>query len=317
MIITQTPVRLSLLGGNTDFPEYFKKHGGAVLSTTIDKYIYCIVKDRFDDKIYINYSIKEKVEKVDDIKHDLVREAMKMVGIEKSVEITFLSDIPSEGSGLGSSSAVVIGLLNALYNFIGRPISSAELAERACRIEIDILKKPIGVQDQIIIAYGGLRDIELGQSIQVLKLETNQDFIDKLQNDLMLFHTNIDRKAEKVLKSMKLNKKILDRNKELAHLAVIALKQGAIEEVGVLMDKYWSLKKKLNGGVTNPEIDKMYRKAKRAGATGGKIVGAGAGGFMLLVVPQDKQFAVKKALSGYAELNFKFDPHGSRVIFNI
>lgn len=312
MIVTQTPVRLSLLGGNTDFPEYYKEHGGSVLSTTIDKYIYCIVKERFDDMIYINYSIKEKVSKVEDVKHDLVREALKLVGIEKGIEITFLSDIPSEGSGLGSSSAVVIGLLNALYNFTGVQVTSAELASKACRIEIDILKKPIGVQDQIIIAYGGLRHIRLDKSVEVLRLDVPKEF----EDSLMLFHTNISRKAEKVLKGMKLDKKILDKNKDLANQAVNALKVGNIEEVGKLLDKYWTLKKKLNSKVTNKEIDTMYKKAKKAGAIGGKIVGAGAGGFMLLVVPQEKREAVIKTLKGYEPLDFKFDKLGSRVIFN-
>ena len=146
MIITATPLRISLLGGNTDIPRYFKKYGGAVLTTTIDKYIYCIIKERFDKEIWINYSIKEKVTDVKDIKHDLVREAMKLVGVKDSVEITFLSDIPSEGSGLGSSSAVVVGVLNALHNYKGESVTARQLAEEACRIEVDILKKPIGYQ---------------------------------------------------------------------------------------------------------------------------------------------------------------------------
>src|SRR3990167_8138579 len=160
MIITQTPLRISLLGGNTDFPKYFRKHGGAVLTTTIDKYIYCIIKKRFDDEIWVNYSKKEKVRNVQEIKHDLVREAMKLVGITKGVEITFLSDIPSEGSGLGSSSAVVVGVLNALHQFKGESVSAWKLAEEACYIEVDILKKPIGYQDQFAVAYGGFNLIE-------------------------------------------------------------------------------------------------------------------------------------------------------------
>src|SRR3990167_4837248 len=153
MIITATPLRISLLGGNTDFPKYFKKYGGAVLTATIDKYVYCIVKERFDDLIYINYSIKEKVSKVEDIKHDLVREAMKLVGVDKGIEITFLSDIPSEGSGLGSSSTVTVGVLNALHQFKGESVPARQLAEEACKIEVDILKKPIGYQDQYAVAF--------------------------------------------------------------------------------------------------------------------------------------------------------------------
>jgi len=155
MIITKTPLRISLLGGNTDFPRYFKKYGGAVLTATINKYIYCIVNKRFDKQIWINYSIKEIVDSVDDIKHDLVREAMKLTGVTEGVEITFISDIPSEGSGLGSSSAVTVGVLNALHAFKGKKVDSDQLAQEACHIELRILKKPIGIQDQYAIAHGG------------------------------------------------------------------------------------------------------------------------------------------------------------------
>ena len=167
MIITQTPLRLSFFGGNTDFPDYYLKHGGCVLTTAIDKYIYCIVKKRFDKKIYINYSKKEIVNSVDEIEHELVREALKKTGVENGVEITFLADIPSEGSGLGSSSAVLVGVLNALHHFIGETPSARQLAEEAVDIEVNILKKPIGVQDQYIAAFGGLRFIEFHPSNQV------------------------------------------------------------------------------------------------------------------------------------------------------
>src|SRR3990167_10225746 len=185
MIITKTSLRLSLLGGNTDFPKYFRKYGGACLTTTIDKFIYCIVKKRFDDLIYINYSVKEKVEKVEDIKHDLVREAMKLVGVKEGVEITFLSDIPSEGSGLGSSSSVVVGLLNALHAYKNYSVTPRQLAEEACHIEVDILGKPIGWQDQYAVAFGGLNLIEFGEDIVIESLK-----IDSYLNDcLMLFYT--------------------------------------------------------------------------------------------------------------------------------
>src|SRR3990167_1030383 len=212
MIITKTSLRLSLLGGNTDFPKYFRKYGGACLTTTIDKFIYCIVKKRFDDLIYINYSVKEKVEKVEDIKHDLVREAMKLVGVKEGIEITFLSDIPSEGSGLGSSSAVVIGVLNALHNFMGESVTSRQLAQEACKIEVDILKKPIGYQDQYAIAFGGCNLIEYGKEITLRPFELNKEC-------LLLFYTGITRKTTDVLSSLKLDKKILDKNKELVYRA--------------------------------------------------------------------------------------------------
>src|SRR3990167_2713018 len=188
MIITATPLRLALLGGNTDFPGYFRKYGGAGLTATIDKYIYCIVAKRFDREIRINYSIKEIIHDVKDIKHDLVREAMKLVGVKDSIEITFLSDIPSEGSGLGSSSAVVIGVLNALHNFKGESVTAGQLAEEACRIEVDILKKPIGYQDQYAVAFGGCNLIEYGKKITLRPFELNKEC-------LMLFYTGITRKT--------------------------------------------------------------------------------------------------------------------------
>lgn len=316
MIITQTPLRISLLGGNTDFPEYFKKYGGAVLTTTIDKYIYVIASKRFDNQIWINYSVKEIVTDIKDIKHDLVREALKLMEITGGVEITFLSDIPSEGSGLGSSSAVTVGLLNALSQFIGKQLTSAELASFACKIEIDILKKPIGVQDQIITAYGGLRHLVFGGATQVLKLEIPDSTINTLDNSLMLFYTNKTRKADTILKGIKLDNKILDKNKQLANQAVTSLKVGDINGLGKLIHEYWELKKKLNDKVTDEEINVMYKKARKAGAIGGKIVGAGGGGFLLLVVNSDKQESVRKALSDYRELKFRFDPFGSRIIFN-
>ena len=162
MIITQTPLRISFAGGGTDFPDFFTEHGGAVVSTAIDKFVYCIVKERFDEKIYVNWTKKEIVDAVEQIEHELVREALRKVGVSKGVEISFLSDIPAEGSGLGSSSSVTVGVLNALYQYIGETPTAEQLAREACEIEIEILRKPIGVQDQYIAAYGGLRCFEFG-----------------------------------------------------------------------------------------------------------------------------------------------------------
>ncbi len=309
MIITQTPLRISLLGGNTDFPDYFKKYGGAVLTTTIDKYVYCIVKERFDKEIRINYSIKEIVNKVGDIKHELVREAMKLVGVKDSIEITFLSDIPSEGSGLGSSSAVTVGVLNALHRFLGESVGARQLAQEACKIEVGILKKPIGVQDQYAVAFGNLNFIEFGKRIKLKQINSHD-----LEDYLMLLHTGKTRDASKILTGMKLNKKILDRNKALAEMGYRDLRDPKL--FGNLLDEYWKLKKELNGAASNKEIDKMYKKAKEAGAWGGKIVGAGGGGFILLVVPRDKRIAIKRKL-GLRELPIRFSKDGSKVIFDI
>ena len=321
MIITQTPLRISFLGGNTDFPDYFLNYGGLVFTTTIDKYIYCIVKERFDDLIIVNYTIKETVENVNDLKHDLVREALKLLKITKGIEISFLSDIPTKGSGLGSSSAVTIGVLNALHTFSGETVGSQQLAEEAIEIELHILKRPIGVQDQHVIAMGGLRAIEFAQSGQVTgqKIIIPESVKEDFNNSLMLLYTGITRKAEDVLFSFDTegNKPLLDQNKVFAKDGVIALLQGDLKKFGELLHTYWEVKKQLSDKVSNPKIDSMYKLAINAGAFGGKIIGAGGGGFLLVMFPANKRAKVREALKDYKELPFRFSNHGSRVIFNI
>lgn len=307
MIITQTPLRISLLGGNTDFPAYFKKYGGACLTTTIDKYVYCIIKKRFDEEIWINYSKKEKVMWIADIKHDLVREALNLIGVEGGVEITFLSDIPSEGSGLASSSAILVGLLNALHTYKGENVNSRQLAEEACKIEVDILKKPVGYQDQYAVAYGGFNLIEFGKEIKVTTLDPEE-----LSDSFMLLYTGITRKAEKILSKMKLNKKILDKIKGEVYQKMDHITDPII--LGDLLDRYWAFKILLNKRVTNKFINTMYYKALDLGALGGKIVGAGGGGFLLLVVPEEKKKDIRGL--GFRELRFNLSRYGSRVIFN-
>lgn len=320
MIITQTPLRVSFLGGNTDFPEYFVENGGLVLTTTIDKYIYCIVKERFDDLIIVNYTIKEVVEKVEDLKHELVREALKLSGITKGIEISFLADIPTQGTGLGSSSSVVVGLLNALHTYSGENVSSEQLAQEAVKIEREILKKPIGVQDQYAVVYGGLRELEFTPQGKVFarKLDmVEEDF----NNSLMLFYTGTARKSEEILSSFSIHsattEKLLDQNKELAQEGITTLLNGDLKRFGELLDRYWTIKKQLSDKISSPEIDKMYELAKEAGAIGGKIIGAGGGGFLLVMFPANKRVAIKEALKDYKELPFRFSNTGSRIILNI
>ena len=201
MIITQTPLRIGLVGGGTDLPAYYREHGGRVLNTAIDKYVYVIVKQRFDDDIYINYSQKEIVSRVEDVQHDLVREAMHMAGIRAGVEITTLADIPSAGSGLGSSSAVTVGLLHALFAYQGRQVTAEELAERACAIEIDRCGKPIGKQDQYAAAFGGVCDMRFGPGdrVSVDRISLGRPDHHRLQDELMLFYTGITRSADTIL----------------------------------------------------------------------------------------------------------------------
>ncbi len=318
MIITKTPLRISFLGGNSDFPDYYKKHGGMVLTTTINKYIYCIVKKRFDDLIIVNYSIKETVKKVDNLKHDLVRESLKLLNIKKGIEISFLADIPSEGTGLGSSSAVTVGVLNALHAYLGNNVNAVQLALEAVKIEVEILKKPIGVQDQCAVSFGGLRYIGFKTEVGTKRLDIPDSVKEDFNNSLMLFYTGITRKSEDILSTIdvKKDKKLIDESKKLAGNGVEALTDGNLRKFGKLLDTYWTSKKRLSKKISNKKIDDMYELAKKAGVIGGKILGAGGGGFLLVMFPANKRAAVRKQLKDYKELPFRFERDGSKIIFN-
>jgi D-glycero-alpha-D-manno-heptose-7-phosphate kinase len=295
-------------------------YGGLVLSTTIDKYIYCIVKERkFDDKIIVNYSIKETVDSVSDLKHDLVREALRIMGITKGIEISFLSDIPTQGSGLGSSSSVTIGVLNALHHYLGYPASNEQLIDEAIQIELDILGKHIGVQDQCAIAFGGMNVIELKDEFVSVHVGMDESVKEDFNNSLMLFYTGITRKSDEVLSTFDVeeNLQLLHKNKQMANSGFLALQKGDLTKFGQLLDEYWETKKRLNDKVSNQEVDKMYEMAKKAGAIGGKVIGAGGGGFLLVMFPANKRAIIRKALSEYKELPFRFTDSGSKVIVNI
>ena len=322
MLITQTPLRISLAGGGTDLPDYYKHHGGYVVSTAIDKYIYVIINSRYDDKIYIDYSKKEIVDHVDDIQHDLVREAAKLTGMKNGFEVAMMADIPSEGSGLGSSSSLTVGLLNAFYHYQGKQVERELLARQACEIEIVILGRPIGKQDQYIAAYGGLCGFEFQQEgdVDVEPLALNHHQKRQLGSNLLLFFTDIVRKSSSILDEQK--EKISDREeahhgiKELARRAYQELLSENYTALGDILHQNWELKKELASGVTTSEIDQMYEQAMEAGATGGKISGAGGGGFLLCYCPRSEQERVREALGGYREMPFMLEPLGSRVIFH-
>lgn len=323
MIITQTPLRISFLGGGTDFPDFYKEYGGCVLTTAIDKYVYCIVKERFDKQIYVNYSVKEIVDKVDDLQHELVREAMRETGVTDGIEITFLSDVPAAGSGLGSSSSVTVGVLNALYQHQGLAVTAEQLAQHACDIEINILGKPIGVQDQYIASYGGVNFIEFKKSgeVKVEPLGLSEEHLNDLKSYLMVFFTGKTRQAIAVLKEQQTNigkkNNILLEMADQARLGKKLLNLGKIAALGRLLDAGWKLKKQLASKISDSEIDRIYIAAKKAGAIGGKISGAGGGGFMTLFVPTDKREAVRKAMKGLREMPSGLSRDGSKVIFNI
>lgn len=322
MIITQTPLRISLAGGGTDFADYYKSHGGAVISSAIDKYIYVVIKERFDNNIRVGYTRTEMVEQVDDIEHELVRECMRLTGIRAGVEIATMADIPSEGSGLGSSSTVTVGLLHAMYAYQGELVTPDRLAEEACQIEIDVLGKPIGKQDQYIASFGNLRIIEFQQNgeVAVRKIDLPDAQRRRFGESLMLFYTGITRSADVILTEQKAN--IVDR---VATLGMIKGQVAEIEssvinqnfnKIGRIMHTGWGLKKQMAERITTGHIDELYEAALDAGAIGGKIAGAGGGGFLLLYCTPDRQHAVRGALSELKELPFNLERDGTKVIFN-
>ncbi len=322
MIITQTPLRIGLLGGGTDLPSYYTKYGGRVLNCAIDKYIYVIVKQRFDDDIYINYSRKEIVSKVEDVEHELVREALLMTGVSGGVEITTLADIPSTGSGLGSSSSVTVGLLHALLAYQGRQVSAADLAEWACTIEIERCGKPIGKQDQYIAAYGGILDLRFGPGDDAVadELRLSSTLRRSLQQQIMLFYTGLTRSADTILAEQ--NAKIettrpeLDFLRDLAGTAVERLRDGNVDAIGLAVRESWEAKRKLASGVSSDQIDRAVTQALDAGASGVKLTGAGGGGFLLVICPMERQRAVRESLAGMKEFPVRLDHLGSRVVFN-
>lgn len=322
MIIVQTPLRISLFGGGTDFPDYFRTEGGCVLSFAIDKYIYVIIKKRFDDQIRVSYTKTEIVNQVNDISHELIREALKMTGIKKGVEILTMGDIPA-GTGLGSSSTVTVGALHAFHTYRGQTVSMEKLAQEACKIEVDILKKPIGYQDQYIASYGGLRFLEFHQdgSVGHEKVEIDSEILIQLNDRLLLVYSGTTRESEIILAEQKNNVHnnltALSKLKKITCEARSALTEGRFDEIGGLLHESWQLKKSLATGISNGELEEIYQIARKAGALGGKVTGAGGGGFLMLYCRPDKKEKVRSALSHLKEMPFRLEPMGSRVIFNL
>lgn len=321
MIIVQTPLRISFFGGGTDFPGYFLNEGGCVLSSAINKYIFVVIKKRFDDRLRVSYTRTELADTINDLNHELVREALRKTGISKGVEIITMGDIPA-GSGLGSSSTVTVGALHAMYAYQNILVSADRLAEEACDIEVNILHKPIGFQDQYIAAFGGLRFIEFNQNGKVLSevVELDPEIQKQLSDNLLLFFTGVTRKAESILSEQKdqinIHLPVLRALKDMARQAREALIRGNTDEIGCLLHESWKLKKQLASGITNGALDAYYQKALKAGAIGGKITGAGGGGFLLLYCPLEKRDGVRSALSDLRELPFRLEPDGTKVILN-
>jgi D-glycero-alpha-D-manno-heptose-7-phosphate kinase len=323
MLISQTPLRISFAGGGTDLKSYYADSDGFVVSTAIDKYLYVLIKERFDDKIYLNYAArKEIVDSIDEIQHELVREAARITGLTKGFELATFADIPSEGSGLGSSSSLTVGLLNAMYTYAGKLVTNQQLAEEACQIEIDILHKPIGKQDQYIAAYGGLSafTFHADESVSSERIDLSEKERHNLGECLMLFFTNVTRQASSILTEQQ--SRTQEKRSELQSIHALGKKiydsiaARRFDDVGEILDENWKLKRQLASGISNPLIDAMYEKAISGGALGGKVAGAGGGGFLLLYVPQGAQASVREALKGYRQMPFMLESHGASIIFN-
>jgi D-glycero-alpha-D-manno-heptose-7-phosphate kinase len=320
MIIVQTPLRISFLGGGTDFEDFYSQHGGAVLSSAIDKCVFVIVKERFDDDICLNYSRREIVQKVDDIHHDLIREALRATGIDKGVEVTTLADIPSTGTGLGSSSSITVALLQALYAFRGVIKNADELAHKACEIEINNLGRPIGKQDQYIAAHGNFRHITFtAGSVNVEEVKISREARKKLNDSLMLFYMGYARQGADILQEQQRNIPMhiesLKKLRDLSHAALAVVKNGRMDDFGDLLHEGWELKKGFASKIADDGINDVYKVARAAGAIGGKITGAGGGGFLLLYCPPGRQEEVRSAVK-LREMPFHFQEDGSKVIFN-
>lgn len=324
MIISRTPFRVSFAGGGTDLREFYGKEYGAVLSAAINKYIYVTVNSLsrfYDHKIIVKYSQTELVKDVEEIKHPVVRAALKMLKMEGGIEITSMADIPAK-TGLGSSSSFTVGLLNALYAFQGKRVSPERLAEEACEIEIEILKEPIGKQDQYIAAYGGINYIQFNkdESVFVEPVISSREVINEFNKNLMIFYTGMTRDSKSVLGEQQKSTK--DKFEELRKMRQLAieikeiLNEGKnLDKIGEILNEEWRLKKSLTQNISNDIIDEYYQKALDAGALGGKLLGAGGGGFILLYVEPQNQHKVRQRLNDLEELSFSFEPRGSTIIY--
>ena len=330
MIISRSPVRITLGGGGTDLKSYYSKYGGALIAAAIDKYTLVTAHTRFDDDIKLNYSKTEQVKKPSEIKHNIFRESLKLLKIKKGIELTSLSDMPSS-SGLGTSGSFTIAVLNALHTYKKEFVSQKKLAEEACKIEIDILKEPIGKQDQYIAAFGGITYFEFTKEgkVRVKPIKMSDEARDELHNNIILFYTGITRSASKILreqdtKSKKNENKTIDTLHEIKNIGLDtkkAFEQDDIDKLGEYLDAHWNIKKQLSKGVTNKYIDDCYKLAKNNGALGGKIMGAGGGGFFMFYHngnnKQKTKFIKTMANKGLTKMRYNFDFEGSKIILNM
>jgi D-glycero-alpha-D-manno-heptose-7-phosphate kinase len=321
VIITRTPLRVSFAGGGTDLASFYREYGGgAVVSAAIDKYIHVLVNEKFDSSIRVAYSKTENVERVEQLQHELVREAMRLTGVTGAIEIHSIADIPGEGSGLGSSSTFTVGLLNALYHYRGTLRDARELAEEAARIEIDILKGTLGKQDHYAAAYGGLHYFEFrpDDSVRVVPIPLSRAEMETFEQHLTLFYTGITRSAQGLLRQQDSrtteNKDRLLRLRGLATETRDALLARDWAKFGAILDEGWQLKRGLAAGVSNDAIDEVYRRVRAAGAYGGKILGAGGGGFLLVAHPPEGSAQVAAAVPNWRRFPVRVSLQGTQAL---
>ena len=324
MIISRTPLRMSFVGGGSDLPEFYRKYGGAVVSTAINKFVYITLNEKFDHRIRISYSKTEEADTVAEVQHPLVRESMKLLAVRGGIEITSIADIPSKGSGLGSSSAFTVGLLHALHAYSGRYASAEQLAREACAIEIDRCGEPIGKQDQFAAAFGGFNFIQFNadDSVSVEPILCRRETLSKIEESIIIFYTGISRSASAILKnqreavsSSEAKQKTLQRMVQLARDLKAELQKNNSETFGEILHEGWELKRSITGEISSREIDGWYAAARTAGATGGKLLGAGSGGFLMFYAPREKHDAIAESLQDLRRIPIRFEPQGSRIIF--
>jgi D-glycero-alpha-D-manno-heptose-7-phosphate kinase len=322
MIISRTPLRMSFVGGGSDLPAFYREETGAVVSTAIDKYIFIALNRKFDGRIRLSYSRTEEVDHPGQIEHPLVREALALTGVTGGVEIASLADIPSRGSGLGSSSSYTVGLLNALHAYCSRHTSSEMLARQACEIEIERCGEPIGKQDQYAAAFGGFNLIRFhpDESVAVDPIICTPDLVRRLQDWTAVYFTGRVRSASAILSGQSAALKSADRKGVMRQMVGLAydlkseLESGSLDSFGEILDANWRLKREISAGITDPEIDDWYATALSNGALGGKLLGAGNGGFLMVYAPPDCHARIGQAL-GLEHVPVGFDRNGAQIVY--
>lgn len=324
MIITRSPLRISLGGGGTDLPSYYEEHGGFLIAAAIDKHVYINVHRRFEEGFILKYSQYEEAKEIEEIKHPIIRESLKLVGVtDRNLEITSMADIPA-GTGLGSSGSFTTALLKALHTLRKNIVRPAEIAAQACQIEIEKLHEPVGKQDQYIAAVGGVTSFHFlpGGTVEILPVELAEETLFNLQDNLLMFFTGYTRSASKILKEQDDKTKGLDKSmvenlhfvKELGVQSKEALEAGDLREFARLMDVHWQRKKERSGGMSNPTINDWYDYAMSNGALGGKLIGAGGGGFLMFYTEEVTRLRRAMREKGLREVRIRFDFEGTKIV---